>query len=283
MKLRYSVLWAADDTAAGKKGEKRLKLSPEQKERYERNILLKDVGIRGQEKLLAGSVLIIGAGGLGSPAALYLAAAGVGTIGIADSDAVGLSNLQRQILHNREDLGKPKVFSARRKINLLNEDTDVIPYHEKIDGSSLDDILSDRGYEFVIDATDNFESKFMINDSCVKKATAFVHAGVLGTKGQAMTYIPGKGPCFRCVFQNVPKPGEVPSCREEGILGAVAGTLGTIQAAEAVKYLAGFGQPLCGSLLIFDALSMSVRKIKVSRRKSCPACSGFYRNLQHIR
>lgn len=238
--------------------------------------MLHEIGAAGQLQLLQSRVLIIGAGGLGSPAALYLAAAGVGTIGIVDSDRVDLSNLQRQILHSAKELGNLKVDSAAARISRLNSDVNVIPYNERIDNSNIAHIISDRKFQFIIDATDNFAAKFLINDACVRLQKAFSHGGILGFQGQTMTYIPGKGPCYRCVFQNPPET--VPN-RKNGVLGAVAGTIGTIQAAEAIKFLLGIGNNLCGCLLTYDSLGMDIRKIKVSRRENCPVCANMASNL----
>ena len=209
-------------------------LTNEQLERYSRHILLKDVGVKGQKKICAGRVLIIGAGGLGSPAALYLAAAGVGTIGIADADTVDLSNLQRQIIHGTDDIGKPKVESARETIQALNPDVEVITYPEYLSSQNILPILED--YDFVLDGTDNFASKFLINDACVMAKKPFSHAGILRFQGQLMTVIPGESPCYRCVFKEMPPKNAIPTCREAGVIGAMAGTIGSLQALEAIKY-----------------------------------------------
>lgn len=238
--------------------------------RYSRNILLKDVGVAGQEKLFAAKVLVIGAGGLGSPAALYLAAAGVGTIGIADGDRVDLSNLQRQILHSTADVGRPKVDSAGEKIVALNPDVAVRRYPEFLRDDSIRAIV--RDYDFVIDATDSFAAKFLINDACVLESIPFSHGGVLRFQGQTMTVLPGRSPCYRCVFTAPPPDDAVPTCSQAGILGAVAGMLGTIQAAEALKYITGAGRLLTGSFLTFDALDMAFRKVAVKRNPHCAAC-----------
>ena len=247
-----------------------MSLSNEQLERYSRNILLKGVGIKGQEKLLSSKVLIIGAGGLGSPAALYLAAAGVGTIGIADKDKVELSNLNRQILHKTNKTGIDKIKSAQETINDLNPDIKVNIYNE-ISPDNISGIISE--YDFVIDATDNFDTKFLINDACVINKKAFCHAGVLGFGGQMMTYVPGKSVCYRCVFKEPPKQNCVQTCRQAGILGAVAGVIGTLQATEAVKYILDIGELLTGYLLIYDGLNASFRKVKLPEKaESCPIC-----------
>jgi molybdopterin/thiamine biosynthesis adenylyltransferase len=242
----------------------------EQLQRYSRHILLKEVGKAGQKKLLDGSVLIIGAGGLGSPAALYLAAAGVGTIGIVDSDIVDISNLHRQVIHGTEDLGKLKVDSARKKMEGINPDVRVVSYQRRINSSNILSIIS--GYDFIIDATDNFAAKFLINDACFLGGKAFSHAGVLGFSGQTITVKPGESACYRCIFNSPPPAGSVPSCAEEGVLGALPGIIGTIQAAEAIKYLTGVGDLLTGRLLMFNALEMSFRNVPIGRNPQCPLC-----------
>ncbi|MBI4397378.1 MAG: HesA/MoeB/ThiF family protein, partial [Elusimicrobia bacterium] len=221
-------------------------------ERYSRHILLKEVGVEGQQKLFSAKVLIIGAGGLGSPAALYLAAAGIGTIGIVDADKVELSNLQRQIIHFTNDLGRTKVESASAKMRQVNPDVTVRTYHEFLSAASARRILD--GYDFVIDGTDNFAAKFLINDACVLAGIPYSHGGILRFDGQTMTVRPGKSACYRCVFVSPPPRGAVPSCSQAGILGAIAGMLGTIQAAEALKYVTGVGELLTDTLLVFDAL-----------------------------
>lgn len=240
-----------------------------QLERYSRQIILKDVGGIGQEKLMNAKVFIIGAGGLGSPAALYLAAAGVGTIGIVDSDKVDLSNLQRQILHFTEDVNKNKVDSAKETMNALNPDVKVITYYERVDSSNIKDLIKD--FDFIIDGTDNFPVKFLINDACVMLGKPFSHAGVLRFAGQTMTYLPGKT-CYRCIFLEPPPAGFVPSCKEAGILGAVVGILGTIQATETLKYILNKGKLLTDSLLVIDALDMEINKVKIKRKPDCPVC-----------
>jgi adenylyltransferase/sulfurtransferase len=226
----------------------------EQLERYSRHILLDDVGVEGQEKLLQAKVLIVGAGGLGSPAALYLAAAGVGTIGIVDSDVVEISNLQRQIAHFSKDIHFAKVESAAEKMKAINPDITV------------------KTYDFIIDGTDNFPTKFLVNDACVFLGIPFSHGGILRFNGQTMTVIPDRTACYRCSFRNPPPPDAVPSCAQAGVLGAVAGMLGTIQAAETLKYITGAGELLTNSLLTFDAKTMIFRKIRLNRQANCPVC-----------
>lgn len=246
-------------------------LSDEQLERYSRHITLKEIGVRGQKKLLAAKVLIIGAGGLGAPAAMYLAAAGVGTIGIADCDKVELSNLQRQIIHTTDDVGKTKVQSAAEAINALNHDVTVKTYHEYVSSKNIAAMIEE--YDFIIDGADNFPTKFLINDACVLVHKPFCHAGILRFEGQLMTYVPGVSPCYRCIFEAPPPKDAVPSCREAGVIGAMAGIIGSMQALEAVKYITGQGDLLTGNMLIFDGLKMQWRKIRLPKRNhSCPVC-----------
>lgn len=233
--------------------------SNEQLERYSRHIILKEIGYSGQKKLKNAKVLVIGAGGLGSPAIMYLASAGIGTIGIADGDIVDLSNLQRQIIHSEKDLGADKVESAKNTVISMNKDIKVNIYKKIINTSNIQEIIEQ--YDFVIDATDNFETKFLINDACVLSHKPFSHGAVLGMKGQAMTYIPDKGPCYRCIFDEPPVQGEVPTCKEAGVLGAVCGIVGSIQATEAIKYILGIGDLLNGYMFTIDAITMEFRKI----------------------
>ncbi len=242
----------------------------EQLERYSRHILLKDVGVEGQEKLLDGKVLIIGAGGLGSPAALYLAAAGVGTIGIVDGDRVDLSNLQRQIAHFTKDVGLWKAESASEKMRAINPDITVHPYNQYLFASNIREII--RDYDFVIDGTDNFAAKFLINDACVFEGKPFSHGGILRFDGQTMTVNPGESACYRCVFNAPPPPDLVPTCSQAGVLGAIAGMLGTVQAAEALKFLTGAGKLLNNKLLTFDALNMDFRTVNIRKNVNCPIC-----------
>lgn len=241
-----------------------------QLERYSRHILLDDVGVEGQEKLLQAKVLIVGAGGLGSPAALYLAAAGLGTIGIVDNDSVEISNLQRQIAHFTKDIGVPKVESAAEKMQAINPDITIRTYREYLCAANITSIM--KGYDFVIDGTDNFPTKFLVNDACVFLSIPFSHGGILRFNGQTMTVLPGHSACYRCGFRNPPPPDAVPSCAQAGVLGAIAGMLGTIQAAEALKYITGAGGLLTNTLLTFDARTMAFRKIKLNKQESCPLC-----------
>lgn len=245
-------------------------LGEAQVQRYSRQLILDQIGGKGQMQLLQSSVLVIGAGGLGSPAALYLAAAGVGTIGIVDSDNVELSNLQRQIIHQTTDIGTAKVDSAKARINALNPETRVLTHRLFLDSQNIQELI--RGYDFVIDGTDNFQTKFLINDACCLESKPFCHAGILRFEGQLMTVLAGRSACYRCVFHQPPPPGLVPSCSQAGILGVVAGVIGTLQATEAIKYLVGIGQLLTDTILIYDALTASFRKVAVHRRPDCPVC-----------
>jgi thiazole biosynthesis adenylyltransferase ThiF len=243
----------------------------EQLERYSRHIILKEVGVKGQKKLLNGKVLIIGAGGLGAPAAMYLAAAGVGTIGIADADEVDLSNLQRQIIHATEDLGKPKVQSAKETMERMNPDVKVNTYHTFVLADNIRELI--REYDFIIDGTDNFPAKFLINDACVMEGKPFCHAGIIRFKGQIMTYVPGEGPCYRCVFKSPPPKDAVPTCKQAGVIGAMGGVIGSLQAMEAIKYLLGVGDLLVGKLLTYDALKMEFHTIRLPKKSaSCAVC-----------
>ncbi len=245
--------------------------SNEQLERYSRHIILKEIGAKGQKKLLNAKVLIIGAGGLGAPVAMYLAAAGVGTIGIADADEVDLSNLQRQIIHATKDVGKPKVLSAKETMNEMNPDVTVNTYHTFVTSENIRKLI--RDYDFIIDGTDNFPAKFLINDACVMEKKPFSHAGIIRFKGQLMTYVPGQGPCYRCVFKNPPPKDAVPTCKQAGVVGAMGGVIGSLQAMEAIKFIVGQGELLTGNLLTYDALKMDFRKIKLPHNTdNCPVC-----------
>ena len=241
-----------------------------QLERYSRHIILQDIGVEGQSAIQEGKVLIIGAGGLGSPAALYLAAAGVGTIGIADADLVDLSNLQRQVIHFTKDIGRPKVESAAEKMRAINPDITVNTYCEYLQAANIGPIIAD--YDFVIDGTDNFATKFLINDACVLAGKPFSHGGILRFHGQTMTILPCRSACYRCVFPVQPPRGSVPSCSQAGVLGVVAGMLGTIQAAEAIKFLTRTGTLLANALLTFDAKTMLFRKVEIRANKNCLLC-----------
>lgn len=237
--------------------------------RYSRHILLKDVGVEGQEKIRNGKVLVVGAGGLGAPVALYLAAAGVGTIGIVDGDVVDLSNLQRQVIHFTGDVGHPKVESARDKMLAINPNVKVNTIREFLMSDNALDIIKD--YDFIVDGTDNFPVKFLINDACVMAGKPFSHGGILRFEGQTFTHLPGTA-CYRCLFKSPPPANAVPTCSQAGVLGAIAGMLGTIQAAETLKYLTGVGELLTNKLLTFNAKTMDFRKINTRRQASCAIC-----------
>ncbi len=243
----------------------------EQLERYSRHIILDEIGVKGQKKLLNAKVLIIGAGGLGAPAALYLAAAGVGTIGIVDADVVDLSNLQRQVIHTTNDLGKKKVDSAEETIKAINPEVKVNKYYDFVTSKNIREII--REYDFILDGTDNFPAKFLINDACVMEKKPFSHAGIIRFNGQLTTVIPGEGPCYRCIFKNPPPKDAVPTCKQAGVIGAMGGVIGSLQAMEAVKYITGVGELLVGYLLTYDALKMEFHKIKLpDRGDGCAVC-----------
>lgn len=246
-------------------------LTGQQLERYKRNILLDGVGPEGQERLLRAKVLVVGGGGLGSPVAYYLAAAGVGHIGVVDGDQVDLSNLQRQILHFTTDLGRPKIESAREKLTTLNPDVKVTGIPRRLDGTNYRDIIA--GYDLVVDGTDNFEVRFLINRACVEQGKPYIFGGVLAYTGQLMTILPGRGPCLACIFRDVPPRG-APSCSELGVLGTVPGVIGTLEASEAVKVILGIGEPLMGRLLTCDVLSMRFYTVEIDRDPGCPVCGG---------
>lgn len=245
-------------------------LSVDEKERYARHVILEQVGEAGQEKLGQGRVLVIGAGGLGSPAAMYLAAAGVGTIGIADGDRVELSNLQRQVIHGTPDLGRPKVESARERMLHINPGVRVQCHGERLTAENIGAILA--GYDFVLDATDNFETKFLINDSCLAARVPYSHGGILRYQGQTMTVLPFESTCYRCVFPEQPEPEVALACSRAGVLGVLPGVIGTIQATEAIKYLLGIGKLLTSRLLTYDSLTMRFREVTLGRNAACPVC-----------
>jgi len=239
----------------------------DQLERYKRNIMLTEVGLAGQRKLLQAKVLVVGAGGLGSPVLLYLAAAGVGTLGVIDGDRVDLSNLQRQIVHGQKDIGRFKAESARERLAMLNAEVQVEVYGEPLTAENGLGLLD--GYDFVVEATDNFEAKFLVNDLCLQARVPFCHGGILEFTGQILTVIPYQSACYRCVFTRKPPEGIARSCSQAGVLGAVAGVIGALQAAEALKYLAGCGELLVDTLLTYDALTARFRRVEVRKRQSC--------------
>ncbi len=238
--------------------------------RYSRHIILPDVGGAGQKKLLAAKVLIVGAGGLGSPSAMYLAAAGVGTLGLVDFDRVDLSNLQRQLLHRTKDVGRPKLESAEETLNALNPDVRVIKHPVVLTSENVMDVI--RDYEIVVNGTDNFPTRYLVNDACVFVGKPLVDGSIFMFEGQATVYDAKQGPCYRCLFPTPPPPGEVPSCQEAGVLGVLPGIIGSIEAIETIKLILGKGDPLIGRLLLFDALAMEFREMKIEKNPDCPVC-----------
>lgn len=238
--------------------------------RYSRQIILPEVGYEGQHKINAGRVLIIGTGGLGSPAAYYLTAAGVGTIGIIDDDVVDLSNLQRQILHYTNDVGRLKVDSAKEKLTALNPDCRIVNYHQKITASNAMEIIKD--YDAIVDCVDNFSTRFLINDACVIAKKPLFYGAVAKFFGQAMTILPEKGPCYRCIFRAPPPSGITPTPAQMGIMGVISGIIGIIQATEVLKYFLGIGDLLIGSMQSYDALTMEFSKRQIEKNPNCPVC-----------
>jgi len=245
-------------------------LTPEQRMRYSRHTLIPEVGVDGQIKLLNAKVLLIGAGGLGSPAALYLAAAGVGTLGIVDDDLVDESNLQRQVIHNTERVGTPKTESARKTIEALNPDVKVVEYRTRLDASNIIEIIKD--YDVLVDGADNFPTRYLLNDASVRLRKPVVSASILTFDGQISTFVPYEGPCYRCLYPTPPPAELAPSCSENGVLGVMAGIMGLLQANEVTKLVIGIGEPLIGRLLLFEALSTSFTELKVRRDPDCPIC-----------
>jgi molybdopterin/thiamine biosynthesis adenylyltransferase/rhodanese-related sulfurtransferase len=246
-------------------------LGPAQRTRYSRHVLIPEVGEAGQLKLLESRVLLVGAGGLGSPASLYLAAAGVGTLGIVDADIVDETNLQRQIVHSTERLGEPKVDSAARTLTALNPDVRVVPYRERLTSENVDRIL-DAGWDVIVDGADNFPTRYLVNDASVWHDIPVVHGSIYRFEGQVTVFKPGSGPCYRCLFPQPPPPELAPSCAEGGVLGVLPGVIGSLQASEALKLALGIGEPLIGRLLLFDALAATFAEVKLRRDPACPVC-----------
>ena len=246
-------------------------LSPEKRTRYSRHLLIPEIGEEGQLKLLDSRILLIGAGGLGSPASLYLAAAGIGTLGIIDADIVDETNLQRQIAHSLDTLGTPKVDSAKRTINALNPDVDVRTYRERLTSENIDRILDD-GWDLIVDGADNFPTRYLVNDASVWRDIPVVHGSIYRFEGQVTVFKPHEGPCYRCLFPEPPPPELAPSCAEGGVLGVLPGIVGSLQTNEAIKLAAGIGDPLVGRLLLFDALATEFSEVKIERRADCPVC-----------
>jgi molybdopterin/thiamine biosynthesis adenylyltransferase/rhodanese-related sulfurtransferase len=246
-------------------------LEPDQRRRYSRHLLIPELGEAGQRRLLESSVLLIGAGGLGSPASLYLAAAGVGTLGIVDDDVVDESNLQRQIAHSTQRLGDAKVDSARDTLTGLNPDVDVKTYNERLSSENIDRILAE-GWDVIVDGADNFPTRYLVNDASVWHGIPVVHGSIYRFEGQATVFHPGEGPCYRCLFPTPPPPELAPSCAEGGVLGVLPGVIGSLQANETIKLLAQIGEPLVGRLLLFDALSATFTEVALRRDPDCPVC-----------
>jgi molybdopterin/thiamine biosynthesis adenylyltransferase/rhodanese-related sulfurtransferase len=246
-------------------------LSPERRARYSRHILIPEIGEEGQLKLLDARVLLIGAGGLGSPASLYLAAAGIGTLGIIDADIVDESNLQRQIAHSLDTLGMPKVDSAKGAIERLNPDVNVVTYRERLTSENIDRILDD-GWDIIVDGADNFPTRYLVNDASVWRGIPVVHGSIYRFEGQITVFKPHDGPCYRCLFPEPPPPELAPSCSEGGVLGVLPGIVGSLQTNEAIKLAAEIGDPLVGRLLLFDALATEFNEVKIERRADCPVC-----------
>ena len=254
-----------------------MNFSKEQINRYARHILLKEVGGEGQQKLLNAKVLVIGAGGLGSPNILYLAAAGVGIIGVVDDDVVDLSNLQRQVLHGTADINRPKVVSAAESVAAINPDVKIVHHNERITTKNAMDMIG--AYDVVADGSDNFSTRFLVNDVCVFQKKTLVSAAILRFDAQLATYRPfpgpngeGAGPCYRCIFREAPPDGQIPSCAEAGVMGALCGMIGSFQAAEVIKEILGIGESMAGALMVIDGLSSTFRKIAVKRDPGCPVC-----------
>jgi molybdopterin/thiamine biosynthesis adenylyltransferase/rhodanese-related sulfurtransferase len=259
--------WMAEGRATVAPGA----MTPTQRHRYARHIVLPSVGIGGQQRLLSARVAIVGAGGLGSPAALYLAAAGIGTLGVIDDDRVDLSNLQRQVLHSTPDAGRPKTASAADRIGALNPETEVVSHETRLRADNALDVLA--GYEVIIDGTDSFATRYLINDAALNLRIPVVHGSVFRFEGQVAVFSPYQGPCYRCLFPEPPPPGLAPNCAEAGVFGVLPGVIGTMQATEALKLLLGIGTPLIGRLLTYDALEQDTHTVRIRRDPGCASCS----------
>lgn len=262
----------AGGTGAARPGERRrsVDFTPDELRRYSRHLMIPEVGYEGQARLKAARVLLVGAGGLGSPAALYLAAAGVGTLGLVDHDVVDITNLQRQLLHDTASVGEPKLVSARRRLEALNPEIDVETFETRITSENALEVL--EGWDVVVDGSDNFPTRYLVNDACVFLGLPVVYGAIYRFEGQASVFGLEDGPCYRCLFPEPPPPGMVPSCADAGVLGVLPGIIGTVQAIEAVKLVLGRGRSLSGRLLLFDALAMEFREVEVERDPSCPVC-----------
>ena len=245
-------------------------MTPEQRDRYSRHTLLPEVGVDGQLKLLDAKVLLLGAGGLGAPTALYLAAAGIGTLGLVDDDVVDASNLQRQVIHNTERIGEPKTSSARKTIEALNPDVKVVEHNLRLDAGNILDLIGD--YDVIVDGADNFPTRYLLNDASVRLRKPVVSASILSFDGQISTFVPFEGPCYRCLYPTPPPAELAPSCSANGVLGVMAGTMGTLQANEVIKLVLGVGEPLIGRLLLYEALGTRFTELKVRRDPECPIC-----------
>ena len=255
-------------------------LDAERRRRYSRHLVIPEVGEAGQLKLLGAKVLMIGAGGLGSPSSLYLAAAGVGTIGIIDDDVVDASNLQRQVIHNTERIGMPKAESAQLTLSALNPDVEVVQYRERLSSQNIDRIL--EGYDVIVDGTDNFPTRYLLNDASIKHGIPVVHASIFRFEGQLTVFKPQAGPCYRCLFPEPPPAELAPSCAEGGVLGVLPGIMGTLQATEALKLLLDIGDPLVGRLLLVDALDMSFHEVQLRRDPNCAVCGEHAGPIEYI-
>jgi len=248
-----------------------IEFTDEQIERYSRHIILPEVGGSGQQKMLEARVLLLGAGGLGSPAAYYLAAAGIGNLGIVDFDQVDLSNLQRQIIHSTERIGMLKTESAKKTIQALNPDVNVTLYNEKMDSSNIMSLI--KGYDYIVDGSDNFPTRYLVNDACIMRNKTLIHGSIYRFEGQVTVFKPGDGPCYRCLYPEPPPPGMVPNCQEGGVLGVLAGVIGNLQVVEVLKLVLGIGKTLVGKLLIYDALNTEFRNLRLRKDANCPICS----------